>query len=369
MTHLTRLTLAEVDGWAAARPYVQRLLDAGAEVEALYRPTSAEELRAVFADANASGLTCLPVGSGHGGSRYPKGPLAFVDTTDIAGEIRIDRRSCVAHVPAGTTWWKLGEQISDAGLMLGPVVDGRPGRTVGGTLCGRQLLPTVWLARTARSLCLGLRATDLHGGEYGYREAPRTSSGPDLRALFCDSEGRAGVVTEVALQLTPAASVEWYGADLPWGAWARIRRVLDLHPGVITLLRGTATRRFRVAVVRGSHVADRAVDQLVALGFSPSDDDGDDDAPSVVLSMPWQLLPGAARAQRSKRLDLRVIGGGATHVAVAARLAEAEAERQARAWAGRIAAKAPGLTRIGVVSLLESPAAAWALDAIAGGTQ
>ncbi|MCB9521263.1 MAG: FAD-binding oxidoreductase [Myxococcales bacterium] len=280
--------------------------------------------------AAAARAGLLPVGAGRElAIRVPSGlvPRRLIASRSA---VQCAPRSCTVHAPASATWAEAEAAALGEGLTLGGIVDACADATIGGTLGRRAWLPALWPCHTARGAVLALEAVTRTGRRYVASGAPRTSSGPDLRAVFFGAEGRAGAILSVSLQAAPADDeLLWLRIDRSKAA--TVQRTLNRH-GAIAAARGEGGDLV-VRLRTGSRAADVAASALVAASARETAAPAPlRSRPRVVVTTPWDRLSDAFAAASDPSL-LRILAAGPTHVALAIEPTTAAGRRGATAWA------------------------------------
>jgi hypothetical protein len=301
------------------RPWARSLLAGGAwRVETVRDERDASEL---IEACCAEQTNVRPVGAGIDGVVSPTLARAggvLVDAANLSSDAAADVTSTTVTLPAGMTWAVAHAFALRHGLSLSDITDAFGDATIGGTLGRQPWLPARWNAGTARSRCIGLTAIGPDGRSYAYRPAPRTASGPDLRALWFGAEGRAGLMVSVTLAAmleSRAASYWLLQADAE-----RLRAVASLLQRFATCLRVIPTPRARTirVRVRGDRAeTQRVLDLLGALG-ARSHAELRSERPSAAR---WSVLPldeaAALWSDGGRRGSMYVLGMGPTHVVTA----------------------------------------------------
>lgn len=215
---------------------------------------------------------------------------------------------CVLTVPAASTWAEAERSARAAGLTFGYLVDTVPSRTVGCTLERPSWLPPLWPPHTARAACIALKATT-PDGSYRTVVAPRTASGPDLRALFLEARGRFGVIDSVSLGCEPFGDVAWLRHTRGGGLDAA--RTVASVCGSVTTLHGDADG-LAVRVRLGSRLAEVAVSRLRSAGFADAAAPSRDDLPRTLACLAWNDAVDPLGT-----VGLVPLAAGPTHVALA----------------------------------------------------
>ena len=192
--------------------------------DAVARPASVEDVRALFDAARATGAALIPFGGGTSvvGGVTPdpddERPVISVAMDRLAGLRDLDEASGLATFGAGTLGPDLEAALAPHRLTLGHFPQSWERSTLGG-----------WVAaRSAGQQSLGFgRIEALFAG--GHVEAPAgalelplhpaSAAGPDLRQLVLGSEGRFGILTEAVVRVVPKPRVEavpaWFIGEWP----------------------------------------------------------------------------------------------------------------------------------------------------------
>lgn len=211
--------------------------------DAVARPRSADDVRAVMADATERGARLIPYGGGTsvvGGVTTRPGdqPIVSVDLGGVAGLRSLDEASGLATFGAGTLGPAIEAALAPAGRTLGHYPQSFERSTVGGWV----------VTRSAGQESTGYgRIEALFAG--GHLETPRgpldmpphpaSAAGPDLRQLVLGSEGRLGILTDVIVRTTPAPQTQRTNAF-----------VMRDWDSALSLARTLAQRRLPLSMVR-----------------------------------------------------------------------------------------------------------------------
>ena len=236
--------------------------------DAVARPATDDDVRAVFAIAQRADAEVIPYGGGTsvvgGVTPAPDDPrpVMTLSTEALGGLLDLDDQSGLATFGAGTLGPDLEAALAPHGLTLGHFPQSWERSTVGG-----------WVAaRSAGQQSTGFgRIEDLFAGGRLVSPAgildmlpfPASAAGPDLRQLVLGSEGRFGVVTRATLRSVPRPPREafpaWILPDWPRAleaARAIARAVLPLSmarlstPAETESLLALSTRRGSVRALR-----------------------------------------------------------------------------------------------------------------------
>ena len=171
-------------------------------------PRNTEEVAAIVAHANATGVGILPYGGGTGlvaGQVSTSGPAPLLLSLEKMTAIRAiypDEMSLVAN--AGCTLETIHTAAEEAGLLF-PLTYGSKGTaTIGAGLAVNSGGLNVLRYGMARELCLGIEAVLPDGSVFnGLKRLRKDNTGYDLRHLLIGAEGTLGIITAAALRLVP----------------------------------------------------------------------------------------------------------------------------------------------------------------------
>lgn len=268
-------------------------------------PISTEQLQRLLQESGD--VPPVFVGSGQRGGPTPEHVSPLIRLDQLSGPITVSTDSITIHVPASTTWKKAEDAAATHGLSLDHLVDTWPSSTVGGTLAATEILPPLWLSATARSVCLGLSALSMKGVAYDHIQAPRTASGPDLRALFFGCHGANGPIVSAVIEARRSGDHATLVGPLSQG----LQRVINEYGSVLSFRGDTAGLAARVRL--DSNLGRLAAERVRALGFQsavatrPA-------RPETVLTVPWAQADAAEAVCGASS----VIAIGPTHVAFGA---------------------------------------------------
>lgn len=179
-----------------------------------FDPATADETRAIVADALASKTPLEIIGSG---TRRELGrPVAaehLLSTNALSGVSLYEPDELVLRAGPGTPMEQIRLQLDQHGQMLafeppdyGPLLGGAPGEgTIGGVLAGNLAGPRRVKSGAARDHFLGVEAVSGRGEIFrsGGRVV-KNVTGYDLCKLMAGSWGTLGVMTEVTVKVLPA---------------------------------------------------------------------------------------------------------------------------------------------------------------------
>ncbi|VAW09473.1 Alkyldihydroxyacetonephosphate synthase [hydrothermal vent metagenome] len=179
-------------------------------------PESPEDIDEIFELVRGWGASAIPFGGGtsvvgHVNPLAGDTPTVTIDMRRLNRLISIDKTSRLATFEAGVSGPELEAQLRAVGLTLGHYPQSFEYSTLGG-----------WIAtRSSGQQSLGYgRIEDLFAGGVVRSPAgvitlptfPASAAGPDLRQLVLGSEGRAGVITEATVRVTPVPEREEFHA-------------------------------------------------------------------------------------------------------------------------------------------------------------
>ncbi|WP_394728818.1 FAD-binding oxidoreductase [Altererythrobacter sp. GH1-8] len=183
----------------------------GPEPEAVFQPSSVEELAGLVAAASARGLAIYPRG---GGFSYTDGylltkPGISIDMRSMDRVIEINEEDMYVTVEAGCTWAQLDEALAPRGLRTpfwGPM-SGRNATIGGGASQGAVSFGSAKYGISADTI-IGMTVVSVDGRiiQTGSAGQPNHSPffrnyGPDLTGLFCGDCGALGIKATVSLKL------------------------------------------------------------------------------------------------------------------------------------------------------------------------
>lgn len=179
-------------------------------------PATGEEVAELLEFARQSGAAIIPYGGGtsvvgHINPLAGERPVVTVDLGRLRGLTGLDAGSRLATFGAGVTGPDLEASLNHEGFTLGHFPQSFEYSTLGG-----------WIAtRSAGQQALGYgRIERLFAGGTVLAPAgplvlppfPASAAGPDLREVLLGSEGRAGIITEATVRITPLPEAEAFHA-------------------------------------------------------------------------------------------------------------------------------------------------------------
>ena len=196
---------------------------------------SREHVAETLAACASLGLAVVPFGGGTsvtGGVAGPDVPHVTLSLRGLATLRDVDPVSSVAIADAGMLGPELEAALAPHALTLGHFPQSFERSTVGGWAATRSAGQFSTGVGDIDDLVVGLRAVAPRG-EVVIPAMPPSAEGPDLLQMIVGSEGRYGVITEVALRVRPApqrtAGAAWLFPSFEEGAFA-LRSLLQIGP-------------------------------------------------------------------------------------------------------------------------------------------
>lgn len=211
--------------------------------DAVARPRSADDVRAVMDDAAARGARLIPYGGGTsvvGGVTTRPGdrPIVSVDLTGTAGLRSLDETSGLATFGAGTLGPAIEAALAPTGRTLGHYPQSFERSSLGGWVVTRSAgQESTGYGRIEALFAGGHLETP--SGPMDLPPHPASAAGPDLRQLVLGSEGRLGILTDVIVRTTPTPQAQRTNAF-----------VMRDWESALALARTLAQRRLPLSMVR-----------------------------------------------------------------------------------------------------------------------
>lgn len=181
--------------------------------DAVVRPGTEEQVRAVIDLAAREGISVIPFGGGTSvvGGVEPAGEgLALtLDLGRLDHVLRIEGESGRAVVEAGILGPDLERQLNAAGFTLGHFPQSFERSTLGGWIATRSAGQNSTLYGKIEERVEALRLA-YAGGLLATPPVPAAAAGPDLVQLVCGSEGTLGVITQATVRLAPLPRCQDY---------------------------------------------------------------------------------------------------------------------------------------------------------------
>jgi alkyldihydroxyacetonephosphate synthase len=229
----------------------QRAGECEAAPDAVLRPTSHAQVRALLRLCAEAGVGVVPFGGGTsvvGGLEAGRDRFEAVISLDLGGLDRLvalDARSLTATLEPGLRLPEADHALAEHGFRLAHVPQSYEWATVGGCVATRSAgQSSTGHGRIDENVVAVRCATP--GGDLATLGVP-SGAGPSLRELMVGSEGAIGVITEVALRVRPVAGEEryegWVARSFAEGCEALRQLEQDgLAPDVARLSDETETR-------------------------------------------------------------------------------------------------------------------------------
>ena len=179
-------------------------------------PATAAQVRELLAFAASVGARVVPYGGGTSvvGGITPAddgAPWLTISLARLAGLRRLDERSLLATVGAGTAGPDLEAALRARGATLGHYPQSFEYSTVGGWVAARSSgQQSAGFGRIEALFAGG--TLEAPAGTLELPPHPASAAGPDLRQLVLGSEGRLGILTEAVVRATPLPETERFPA-------------------------------------------------------------------------------------------------------------------------------------------------------------
>ena len=196
---------------------------------------SREHVAETLAVCTSLGLAVVPFGGGTsvtGGVAGPDARHVALSLRGLATLRDVDPISFVATADAGMLGPELEDALARHGLTLGHFPQSFERSTVGGWVATRSAGQFSTGVGAIDDLVVGLHAVAPRG-EIVIPAMPPSAEGPDLLQMVVGSEGRYGVITDVALRVRAApertAGAAWLLSSFEEGAFA-VRSLMQVGP-------------------------------------------------------------------------------------------------------------------------------------------
>jgi glycolate oxidase len=284
-----------------------------ARPDAVVFPGTTEDVAAAVRIANAHEVAVVPRGSGTGlaGGSVPVQGGVVVALTRMRRIVELDAANRVAIVEPGVINLELQEACATHGLRYAPDPSSQRICTLGGNVGTNAGGPHTLAHGSTVNHVLGLEVVLPDGRVTWLGGRQPDAPGPDLRGVFCGSEGTLGIVTQICVALTP----------LP----PDVRTMLAIFDGVEEASEAVSAIISGGMVPVALEMLDREIIQIVEpqmhVGY-PLD-------AGAVLLIEVEGVPEAVAADAE-----RVVAACQAAAAREVRVAQSEAERE-RLWEGR----------------------------------
>jgi alkyldihydroxyacetonephosphate synthase len=172
------------------------------------------EVARVLAWCGTQGVPVTPRGPGSGvmGSGIPTQGGVLLDVRGLNQVLQIDVPNGRARVQGGVLLSDLEDALQPWGLTGGHYPQSLHLASVAGGIAMRGTGTFSSLYGSVEDRLAELTVVLPSGAVYQSHNAPRASTGPDLRQLFLGSEGTLGVITEVTLKVVPIPASRRFAA-------------------------------------------------------------------------------------------------------------------------------------------------------------
>lgn len=222
-------------------------------------PENPAQIRELLAWAVEQDVTLIPYGGGTsvaGHINPPPGerPVLTVSLARMNKLLALDRTSQIARFGAGTAGPALERQLREQGYVLGHFPQSWELSTVGGWVASRSSGQQSLRYGRIEQLFAGGSLETLDG-TLEIPTFPASSAGPDLRELVLGSEGRLGIISEVAVRVTPVPEHEsFHVAFMPdWESALTLVRTLVQARLPLSMLRLSNAEETRTHLVLAGH--------------------------------------------------------------------------------------------------------------------
>jgi len=206
-------------------------------------PQNRAEVRELLQLAAAQGCVVIPYGGGtsvvgHVNPPAGEAPVLTLSLARMDRLLSLERESQLATFGAGTPGPLVESQLAPLGYTLGHFPQSWELSTVGGWVAARSSGQQSLRYGRIEQLFAGGHLETPAGG-LDLPALPASSAGPDLRELVLGSEGRIGILTEVALRVTPQPQSEsFHVAFFPdWDAAVTAVRTLAQQRAPLSMMR------------------------------------------------------------------------------------------------------------------------------------
>ncbi len=211
--------------------------------DAVALPSDDDQVAAILEFCSREGVAVVPFGGGTsvvGGLDPIRGDFGAVITLDLRrldALHRLDEVSGEAELGAGVTGPEAERLLGERGFSLGHFPQSFRFASIGGFAATRSSGQNSAGYGRFDDMVRGMRVIT-PAGTLELGRAPASAAGPDLRELFCGSEGVFGVITRVRVRVHPAPETVRYEAwsfpDFATGAEA-LRAVTQTGTGATVL--------------------------------------------------------------------------------------------------------------------------------------
>ncbi len=240
--------------------------------DAVARPQSAAEVRALVERAQTAGWQLIPFAggtsvAGHLSVPADAPPVLSVDLGALNRLQHLDETDRLATFGAGTPGPEVERQLIAHGYRLGHFPQSWEYSTAGGWVVTRSSGQQSLAYGRIEHLFAGGRLA-APAGELVIPTLPASSAGPDLREFVLGSEGRFGILSEVQLRVVPRPEVERFEPVMfpDWDSAIEATRTLaQLRPGLSMLRLSNAIETETQLALAGHEKAIAALQRYLRL--------------------------------------------------------------------------------------------------------
>lgn len=215
----------------------------GPVADAVARPASHEEAVDALAEAQQRGALVIPYGGGtsvvgHLLVSDSERPVVNISFERMNRLLAFDEKSQLATFGAGTPGPQVEAQLRGRGYLLGHFPQSYTYSTLGGWVITRSSgQQSLRYGRIENLFAAGRLVTPRGVLQIG--GVPASSAGPDLREMVLGSEGRLGLLTEVAARVRPLPATEDFHAIFfpGWDAAVEAARAMTQAEVPLSMLR------------------------------------------------------------------------------------------------------------------------------------
>lgn len=166
-------------------------------------PSSTADVSRVLEIADADRVPVVPFGAGSGvcgGAVAPEGAIV-VDLRSMSTILELNELAMTLRTEPGVMGAELERWLRKRGFTMGHFPQSIDVSTVGGWVSTRAAGQLSTKYGSIEDMLLAFEAVLPGGRVVRTRPVPRSSTGPDLRALFLGSEGTLGILTEATFRV------------------------------------------------------------------------------------------------------------------------------------------------------------------------
>ena len=184
--------------------------------DAVAKPQTAEDVRALLDLAKRNNLTVIPYGGGtsvvgHINPTVDERPILTINMGLMDKVTAVDEQSHLITIEAGATGPRIENQLTELGFRLGHYPQSWEYSTLGGWVAARSSGQQSLQYGRIEQLFAGANMETL-SGHLEIRPIPASAAGLDLREVILGSEGRVGIITDVTIRVSEQPEVEHFEA-------------------------------------------------------------------------------------------------------------------------------------------------------------